>query len=214
MNLQPQIQKSSLKNLHFCDLYYDNRILWSLKMQVESVNKTVKTFAESPQAEQHEENLVEKYDRIANSEEFINETVMESGPFILESNKYLQQVEQLKQQRQKLEDKLANALEEGKSQIQKKLDDVKYQYREARINQNKYGLLSMDAIDKVKLKHFTVYELEEIFKQKSAQVNPEQAVSRPSLSEEDKEVASEAKKRLQEEGFIMNQWTAKLLSWL
>jgi hypothetical protein len=135
----------------------------------------------------------------------------------LESNKYLQQIEQLKQEKQKLEDKLTNAPEEEKAQIQKELDDVKSKYREARINQNENGLMSMDAIDRVKLKYFTVGELEEIFGRKSAQITPEQAAeatSLPGLSDEDKETASEAKKRLQDKGFVPNPWTAKLLSWL
>ena len=106
---------------------------------------------------------------------------------------------------------------EEQDQTKKELEIVKSKYLETRIKQSEYGLLSMDAMDRTQLKYFTVNELEEIFGQKSNQVTPEQiseANSRPGLSEEDIKVTSEAKKRLQEKGFIMNPWTAKLLSWL
>ena len=117
----------------------------------------------------------------------------------------------MKQEKAQLEDKLTKASKEDQDQIQKELEDTKYKYKEARVNMFQNLMLTMEAYDRITLKHFTVDELGEIFKQKGYQISYGSLL--PGVGKEDMEFVSEAKGKLKEKGFIPNPWTAVLLSW-
>ena len=131
--------------------------------------------------------------------------------FAGESGYYTQQSEKIRQEKILLEDKLAKASKEEQNQIQKELDDAKYRYKEAKINMFQNLVLTMDAYDRTMLKHFTVDELGDVFKQKGYQIS--YGSSLPGVGKEDMQFVSEAKRRLKEKEFIPNPWTAILLSW-
>lgn len=72
--------------------------------------------------------------------------------------------------------------------------------------------MTTDAFDKVALEYFIIDELDEIFKQKSSQVATEQIAEAvfERMSEEEMEFVSEAKKRLQNKGFVPNNGLPKI----
>lgn len=175
-------------------------------------NEPIKTIDKlSTESVSQEEMLVQKYDKIINSLEYIANREVEGGVFASESGYYTLRSQKLKLEKMQLENKLMKASKENQNQIQNKLEDTKSKYREARVNMFQNLMLTIDAYDRVTLRHFTIDELIEIFKQKGYQISYGSQL--PGVSKDDAEFVLEAKRRLKEKGFIPNAWTSILLSW-
>jgi len=165
------------------------------------------------------ENLVQRYDKYYNSQESMDWTAKEVHPFSIERERFAKQAELLKQERNSLEDKLATASGEERDKIQKELNRVQAEYMEAKTNVSFYQILTMDAIDRGRLRYFTPDELSEVFRLKAA-ASPPPPESPPQVilgserdSEEFNKASAEAGRRLKASGFVPNPILAKALFW-
>jgi hypothetical protein len=167
------------------------------------------------------EDLVQRYDKYMNSQESMDWTAKEIRPFSIERERFTKQAELLKQERNILEDKLAPASGEERDKIQKELNRVQAEYMEAKTNQSQYQILTMDAIDRGRLRYFTPDELSEVFRLKAA-VSPPPPEPLPQVifdaeSERDSrdfiQANTEAGRRLKASGFVPNPVLAKALFW-
>ena len=161
------------------------------------------------------EDLVQRYDKYMNSQENMDWSAKEIRPFSIERERFAKQAELLKQERDSLEEKLAAASDEERDKIQKELSKVQAEYMEAKTNVSLYQILTMDAIDRGRLRHFTPDELSEIFRLKAAASPPPPELPPPSKreSEEFSQASAEAGRRLKASGFMPNPILAKALFW-
>ncbi|MDQ1328738.1 MAG: polymerase sigma-70 factor, subfamily [Candidatus Poribacteria bacterium] len=161
------------------------------------------------------EDLVQRYDKYMNSQESMDWSAKEIRPFSIERERFTKQAELLKQERNSLEDKLATASSEERDKIQKELNRVQAEYMEAKTNQSQYQILTMDAIDRGRLRYFTPDELSEIFRLKAVASPPPPELPPPSRrdSEEFIQASAEAGRRLKTSGFVPNPILAKALFW-
>jgi RNA polymerase sigma-70 factor (ECF subfamily) len=165
------------------------------------------------------EDLVQRYDKYYNSQESMDWSAKEVRPFSIERERFTKQAELLKQERNSLEDKLATASGEERDKIQKEINRVQAEYMEAKTNQSQYQILTMDAIDRGRLRYFTPDELSEVFRLKAAASSPPPEPP-PQVNfggerelEEFSQASAEAGRRLKASGFVPNPVLAKALFW-